>query len=244
MTRATEWLVSRLDARGRFVDPVGGHDLASDAVATLALLEAYGLSGKPKWLHEPCARASGSLLRDVLVERLFGKRDAAHEDVLRAWVISVYKSCKDFGLHTDRLPWDRVRGWADRLARPAAGFHDTVAMLAWIYADGAGGDMERLRAKATAILERQAQREERSMTPEPEEDFHTTVALFQVGDRHWNEWNKVLERVILESQRSDGEMRGTWDPPPSLARRGGRLHATFCNVLSLEIYYRYSRFVR
>jgi hypothetical protein len=244
LMRTTKWLVSRLDAKGRFVDPVGGHDLAGDAVATWTLLEAYGLSGQPHWLQEPCARASGNLLREVMVERLFGKRDAPHEDVLRAWVIGAYKACKDFGVHADRIPWDRVRGWADRLARPAAGFHDTVAMLAWIYADGAGGDMERLRAKATAILERQGRREERAEGLEPEEDFHTSVALFQLGGEHWNAWHAVLERVILKTQLRGGEVHGTWDPPPSLARRGGRLQATFCNILSLTIYYRYARFVR
>ncbi len=69
--------------------------------------------------------------------------------------------------------------------------------------------------------------------------YYGTLALFQKQGPEWEAWNKALQQELLYSQRQDGERRGSWDPDPLWGGYGGRVYSTSMAALSLEVYYRY-----
>jgi hypothetical protein len=69
--------------------------------------------------------------------------------------------------------------------------------------------------------------------------YYGTLALFQRQGPEWEAWNAALQRELLYSQRHDGERRGSWDPDPLWGGYGGRVYSTSMAALSLEVYYRY-----
>jgi hypothetical protein len=76
--------------------------------------------------------------------------------------------------------------------------------------------------------------------------YYGTLAMFQMGGKHWKGWNTAMKKCLLPNQRKGGPMDGTdkdvdgsWDPKGYFDATGGRVYATATNALSLEIYYRY-----
>jgi hypothetical protein len=71
-----------------------------------------------------------------------------------------------------------------------------------------------------------------------------TLAMFQVGGKPWQAWNKALQEALLASQRADTDpcrYRGSWDPIDPWSREGGRVYSTAILALCLEVYGRYER---
>jgi hypothetical protein len=69
--------------------------------------------------------------------------------------------------------------------------------------------------------------------------YYGTLAIFQRQSNEWPAWNAALQRQLLHSQRFDGERRGSWDPDPLWGGYGGRVYSTAMGALCLEVYYRY-----
>ena len=63
--------------------------------------------------------------------------------------------------------------------------------------------------------------------------------MFQLGGDHWLRWNDRLARTLLATQKTSGHARGSWDPQRPFGVDGGRIFATACSALCLEVYYRY-----
>lgn len=71
--------------------------------------------------------------------------------------------------------------------------------------------------------------------------YYATLSLFHVGGEAWDAWNVLLQRTVLPLQEDKGEQKGSWDPDPNwLGSAGGRIATTALNVLTLEVYYRYT----
>jgi hypothetical protein len=74
--------------------------------------------------------------------------------------------------------------------------------------------------------------------------YYATLAMFQVGGRHWSIWNRGLETAVAGSQRRDGDhclYKGSWDPIDPWGPHGGRVYSTAILAMCLEVYYRYPR---
>jgi hypothetical protein len=69
--------------------------------------------------------------------------------------------------------------------------------------------------------------------------YYGTLAMYQLQGDHWELWNKALQKSLLRTQRSDGDLAGSWDPDPVWGAYGGRVYATAMSALCLEVYYRY-----
>ena len=74
--------------------------------------------------------------------------------------------------------------------------------------------------------------------------YFATFATYQMGGRHWKAWSKAMTPAVVDNQRQDGNVRGSWDPKGVWGAEGGRVYSTALMVLSLEAYYRYTRIVR
>lgn len=68
--------------------------------------------------------------------------------------------------------------------------------------------------------------------------YYGTLAMYQFGGRPWEQWNAVVRDTLINQQRRDGNLRGSWDPGDPWGRYGGRLYSTALATLTLEVYYR------
>ena len=72
--------------------------------------------------------------------------------------------------------------------------------------------------------------------------YYGSYAMFQMGgSKYWKPWNSALKKAVLESQRKDGDFKGSWDPDCAWGYAGGRVYSTACMVLCLEVYFRYAQ---
>ena len=71
--------------------------------------------------------------------------------------------------------------------------------------------------------------------------YYGTLAMYQMGGEYWTGWNDKMKTALVENQKRGGCEDGSWDPIDPWGRVGGRVYSTAVNVLSLEIYYRYSK---
>jgi hypothetical protein len=69
--------------------------------------------------------------------------------------------------------------------------------------------------------------------------YYGTLAMFQLGGNRWDRWNQRLTATLLETQRSTGHARGSWDPQRPFGVDGGRVFQTAASAMCLEVYYRY-----
>ena len=63
--------------------------------------------------------------------------------------------------------------------------------------------------------------------------------MHHMGGDLWKNWNLRMRRVLVDSQRTDGPMAGSWDPQGGHSSRGGRVYMTALAICTLEVYYRH-----
>ncbi len=73
--------------------------------------------------------------------------------------------------------------------------------------------------------------------------YYATQFMFHMRGKWWKQWHDELYPLLIETQITDGELSGSWDPyyptPDLWARYGGRHYVTTLNLLSLEVSYRH-----
>ncbi len=70
--------------------------------------------------------------------------------------------------------------------------------------------------------------------------YYATLALFQLQDANWREWNMSLKRQLLTGQIPVYQPHaGSWPPDKIWGGYGGRVYSTAMSCLCLEVYYRY-----
>jgi hypothetical protein len=70
--------------------------------------------------------------------------------------------------------------------------------------------------------------------------YYGTLAMFQRQGDDWARWNTALQNTLLSQQRWDGQAAGSFDPDELWGGYGGRVYSTSLAALSLEVYYRYT----
>ena len=70
--------------------------------------------------------------------------------------------------------------------------------------------------------------------------YYATLALFQLQDQNWREWNQALKQQLLSTQEPEySKQAGSWTPDHIWGGYGGRVYSTAMSCLCLEVYYRY-----
>jgi hypothetical protein len=69
--------------------------------------------------------------------------------------------------------------------------------------------------------------------------YYGTLGMYQLQGDGWQCWNTALQSVLVDRQRTDGDLAGSWDPECIWGGYGGRVYSTAVSSLCLEVYYRY-----
>ncbi|MEX2138304.1 MAG: prenyltransferase/squalene oxidase repeat-containing protein [Pirellulales bacterium] len=69
--------------------------------------------------------------------------------------------------------------------------------------------------------------------------YYGTLGMYQLQGDHWRRWNAALQSTLVDRQVTNGNLAGSWDPDCIWAGYGGRVYSTAMAALCLEIYYRY-----
>jgi hypothetical protein len=222
------------------------------AMATLALCEAYALTGDER-LRAPVERAVtyliGARARDGLAWRYDRGFNTGDTSIL-GWVVMALKSAKVVGIagpdtvRAGTLTWlDKVSGGAAHgLGRyqPQEPVTPTMTAEAWVCRQflGVGGPGAASTEAANYLL-----------AHSPSKDlynlyywYYGTLAMYQHGGDAWSRWNAEVRDQIVARQQNNGHRAGSWDPDDSLyGAKGGRIYCTALATLTLEVYYRFLR---
>ena len=73
--------------------------------------------------------------------------------------------------------------------------------------------------------------------------YYATQVMHNQPGPDWDDWNRKMRRVLIETQATEGCAAGSWEPKVPQegiwGLRGGRLMQTSLSALTLEVYYRY-----
>ena len=69
--------------------------------------------------------------------------------------------------------------------------------------------------------------------------YYGTLGMYQLQGDHWQRWNSAMQTTLVQRQRLNGDVAGSWDPDCLWGGYGGRVYSTAMSALCLEVYYRY-----
>jgi putative zinc finger protein len=259
VSRAAAWLRGRQQKNGMIGDPEFDRPMYGHALATLAMVEIYGLD------YEFMAGGRSQLLRRIRRAIQWTesaqKADGGWRYVARSdesdmspgdasvtiWQVLALGAARDAGLRvsTDILSRARkfllertrlVDGVLGYQGTPAAGKSIDLTLTAGALAAGPhlheSKDLARLRrVKLAASLPTS------NDVTDPLLWFYATLGLRGTGDRAFASWTDFTTRTLLESQLANG----SWAPEVRHGQQGGPTYATAMSVLILSVDYRDSR---
>jgi len=193
-----------------------GAGVRGDAIATLALCEAYWMTRNPRY-RKPAQDALNSLAR---ARR---PRSGWQDLITTVHCVLAFKSGKFAGLEVDPDGFEGARQDFDH-APPKTSEERAGIVLARIVMGEDPRGSTRLQAMA------------KELTPAGDDLGYLTLgtlATFQMGGQAWRDWNRWMKESVAESQEKDG----SWPPAPGTTR----LRTTAAKTLCLEVYYRYDR---
>ena len=225
-----------------------GHRLYSQAQATIALCEIYGMTQDDQFA-QPAQLAIDYAVKIQSNEGGWRYRPGVDSDTsVTGWFVMGLQSALMAGLDVPNATLARISKYLDSVAMYGGGFYKyqierqgfTPAMtaegllcrqyLGWKQND------ERLLEGADFLVENPVSWDERDVYYW----YYATQTLHHLEGPHWERWNRVMRRVLPEQQVLAGPEKGSWDPDGDRwGAHGGRLYTTCMSVFMLEVYYRH-----
>jgi hypothetical protein len=244
--RGVTWLLAQqADDGGLMRD----ESMYSHGIATIALAEAYGMTGDPR-LAGPVKAAIDFIYRarNTAVGGWRYRPLQMGDTSVLGWQVMALASARRARVDVPEEAFSVARHWLDlveRSSQPGLYAYQpqrqvTPAMTAeGMFVRqllGAERDEARMRGSASYILQHPPQWHPDANTYYW---YYATLALFQHQGRPWARWNEAVKGVLLENQQTDGPAAGSWDPRGQWADVAGRVYQTAMATLTLEVYYRY-----
>lgn len=239
------------------------------ACCTLALVEAYSLSGSRlllrrveravAWLVRTQNRHPGTTLRTAWGE---SPGDAEHLAVT-VWTLLALRNARAAGIEipddafTGARTWllariDPSTGWVSPDAEPPSGqlpkssvpARIAMASFAMIVA-GENPQTSRLLSAAARSLSRQLDRirDERGRATDDLAWHFGTLVQFHVGGERWRAWSRAMKTAVIDTVRGTDCFEASWPPRGTWASFGGRVHTYALLGMSRQVYFRYGKTV-
>ena len=272
--RGVKWLLSVQQPDGNLYV---SHDRRSDgsaliyshAIATIALCEAYGMTGDSS-LRAPAQKAIDFLVRAQHPDHggwryavKPGDRGYSSDTSVTGWVVMALKSGELAKLQVPKRSYQGVSKWLDIAQADADSsrykYNPNAALDPSLQRDLARTVTPAMTS--VGLLSRLYtgwDREHRSMVagakylaghpPDIGANqlrdtyywYYATQVMFHMGGDFWRAWNERLHPLLVDTQLRQGPFAGSWDPQHDVwGAAAGRIYVTAMNLLSLEVYYRH-----
>jgi len=270
--KAVLWLKDQMDDEGLIGMDSGHSFMYNHAIASLGMVEAYGLS---KYLTlkpyaQKCVNYISRARNPYKVWRYF-PHDGENDTSVTGWMVFALNSAKEFHLKVDAdalkyaeawfeevtdqntgqagytkkgEPSSRKEGLAEKFPHEKTEAMTAVGLLCRIFLGQDPKNNPVLSAAAETMLKKKPNWNPADGSIDMYYWYYASYAMFQMGGRYWKNWRHALEGALLKPQRRDGHAKGSWDPISAWSDDGGRVYTTALGVLTLEVYYRYSRLIR
>jgi hypothetical protein len=272
VSRGIAWLKSVQDPdTGLFGEKAGHGFLYDHAIATLAVCEAYYFSSSPL-LRRCAQDAANyvALARNPYGAWRYDVPPSGDDDTsVTGWCVFALKSAQEAGLEVDPQAYAGALSWLDEVSDPATGRcgYDSigstssriervndqfpadrgeamtaVALLCRVFLGQEPDETPMMRKHASLLRAKLPRWDEGGFGIDLYYWYYGSYAMYQLGGKDWEAWNKALKSAVVESQRKDGDEKGSWDARvDAWGFSGGRVYTTALGVLCLEVYYRYAR---
>ncbi|MCC7335733.1 MAG: hypothetical protein IT422_11580 [Pirellulaceae bacterium] len=220
------------------------------SIATLALAEAHVMTGDVV-LHDSLMRAAQySINAQDTRGGGWRYRPGDSGDLSQfGWQAMALKSVQRSGIHVPAVVTQRMHSFLDSCSTG-------TSKGLFTYRPREGRPSETMTAEGFACrlflddpMSLAAQKESLKMImdrrPGVGEDnvyfwYYATLALFQLQDQNWRDWNQALKQRLLSTQEPVySTQAGSWTPDHMWGGYGGRVYSTAMSCLCLEVYYRY-----
>jgi hypothetical protein len=247
VSRGMDGLLRLQDADGNFFhEGPHHHRLYTQAQATIAICELYGMTKDPKY-RKPAQKALDYAARVQSPSggwRYEPRKDS--DTSVTGWFVMALKSGQMAGLDVQSPMLDAISKYLDKATpdgvrysyRP--GEQPTLTMtaegllcrqyLGWEHND------ERLRQGVEYLLQYPVDYDDENVYYW----YYATQMLHHMGGDSWYRWNLIMRDKVPERQVKQGNERGSWNPKRDRwGGHGGRLYTTCLSIYNLEVYYRH-----
>ena len=242
---------------GQFAIAQGNHTMYGHAICTIAVCEAYGMTGDKSRLLSSAQKAINFISKAQGSDGSWGYMAGGVGDTsIVGWQIQALQSarmCKD--MVVDKTVLDRARGFLDKIAGPdsikdkygyslaspgryqAGSVMTSVGLLCRYYLSGWGADNPGMASGVEGILNNPPSPNLKNMYYYY---YATQVAHFHGGDAWMKNWNPKMRDLLINLQAKDGSNAGSWNEDNTLLGGNvGRVGITSMALLTLEVYYRH-----
>ncbi len=256
---------------GLFGEPIGHSFMYNHAIATLAICEAYYFSESPliKRTAQDAINFISRARNPYGAWRYEYPPDGEQDVSVTGWMVFALTSAKDAGLEIDTAALEDSLTYLDMMTDPGTGrvgydvpgtFSSRIPRVNEHFPYDKGEALTAVGLLCRFFLGQDPDKDtvmqdhaKLLLTKLPEWDpaglgndmyywYYGSYAMFQMGGRdYWEPWNTAMKKAVLESQRKEGHLRGSWDPIGPWGYAGGRVYSTALMVLSLEVYFRYAK---
>src|SRR5262245_11599664 len=231
---------------------VGGSQMYAHGLATIALCEAYGMTNDSRIGY--AAQAAIDFIqsgqnRDGAWRYQHGT-DSSDTSVF-GWQVMALKSGQMAGLNVNPASIQGAKQYLNKVSlgqyksefsyTPGGGPTFTMTSVGLLTSQYLGarrddpvivGGIEYLSKRKPSVNQRNTYYW-----------YYATQVMHNVPGAQWDDWNRTMRRVLIDSQEKSGCQAGSWDPdkpePDPWGNQGGRLMVTSFCCLTLEVYYRY-----
>jgi hypothetical protein len=214
------------------------------AIATLALCEAYAMTGAEN-LAGP-AQAAIDFIVNAQHEKGGWRYQPGEpgDTTVTGWQIAALKSGLLAHLKVPYDVWRKASAFLDsvQLERGATyGYQGTSQMTSTTTAIGLFGrmmlgwphDHRPLRKGMARVAARKPNQSHIYF------NYYATMILHHFGGKGWDRWNVRMREYLVKNQRRGSHETGSWYFAEPHSHRGGRLYTTTMAIMTLEVYYRY-----
>ncbi len=267
--KGLRWMKGVQDAEGCFGPRGDTHFTYDHAIASLAMAEAFGMTKAGVWRNVARNGIDFALkCQNPYKAWRYGERPGDNDCSVTGWFVMALKSAKMAGLDINdtnmKWAWDfckemtdeetgrcgytkrgelpvRAEGRLEQFPATESESLTAVGMLIRIFNGENPKESEMLKAGAELLTKRLPVWEPQAGRVDMYYWYYGTLSMFQMGGPEWQAWNNKLKPAIVDSQRNDGNFRGSWDPVGPWGEDGGRVYSTAVMTMCMEVYYRYGR---
>lgn len=250
------FLIGQMRKDGNLALQSGGKaGMYSQAIATIALSEAYAMTQDPA-LAQPVELAQKFICKaQNEYNYSWGYSPGQPGDLtITGWQIAALKSCKMARVEVDPVVWSNAGAFVNSTT-DSSGFFGykrppeknrrgrqreynvatttAIGILNQMYM-GAPLESDRFDEATAYLFENGVSKSDVYF------NFYATQVFRHRGGPQWKQWNPQVRDFLIDSQdQSSTHARGSWFFPDKHAKAGGRLYTTAMAVMTLEVYYRY-----